>query len=185
MENYIPISFLNDFIFCPRSIYFHQLYADKSTKLYHTTDQTDGLMSHLSIDAQTYSTSKHILQGIYIYSATYMLCGKIDTYDGAKKLLVERKKRIKVIYDGYIFQLYAQYHAMTEMGYEITKMHLYSMDDNKSFPIELPEDNPDMQLKFEKTIAELRSFDLNAPFSPNVEKCRRCIYQHLCDKALC
>lgn len=41
MEPYIPISFLNDFIFCPRSIYFHQLYGRSSESLYHSTDQSD------------------------------------------------------------------------------------------------------------------------------------------------
>ena len=32
MDDYILISWLNDFIFCPISIYFHQLYGNKEKK---------------------------------------------------------------------------------------------------------------------------------------------------------
>ena len=48
MENYIPISFLNDFIFYPRSIYFHQLYGRSNESIYHTTSQSEGKLAHKS-----------------------------------------------------------------------------------------------------------------------------------------
>ena len=41
-ENYYPISYLNDFIFCPLSIYFHQLYGRTEECLYQCTDQING-----------------------------------------------------------------------------------------------------------------------------------------------
>lgn len=34
MENAIKISNLNDYIFCPISIYFHNLYGDMDTIMY-------------------------------------------------------------------------------------------------------------------------------------------------------
>ncbi|MBD3843295.1 MAG: type V CRISPR-associated protein Cas4 [Campylobacterales bacterium] len=108
MEPYIPISFLNDFIFCPRSIYFHQLYGRSDESLYHSTDQSEGKAAHATVDAKTYTTAKKVLQTIEIYSQTYGLGGKIDTFDTQTGILTERKKKIKVIYDGYIYQLYAQ-----------------------------------------------------------------------------
>lgn len=111
MEPYIPISFLNDFIFCPRSIYFHQLYGGSDESLYHSTDQSEGKEAHKTLDNKSYTTAKAVLQTLEVYSQKYGIGGKIDTYDQAKKLLVERKKKIKVIYDGYIYQLYAQYHC--------------------------------------------------------------------------
>ena len=86
MEAYISISFLNDFIFCPRSIYFHQMYGRASTRLYHTNDQVKGLTAHSSIDNQKYSTAKTVLQGLEIFSEQYGLCGKIDTYDSKTKM---------------------------------------------------------------------------------------------------
>lgn len=185
MESYLPISFLNDFIFCPRSIYFHQLYGRVSTRLYHTTDQTLGKNAHKNVDNKRYTTAKHVFQTIEIFSETYNLAGKIDTYDAKKQLLVERKKKIKVVYDGYIYQLYAQYHCLIEMGYEVSQLKLYSMDDNKSYPVNLPSEDPERQAAFEQLLHDIRRFDLNAPFTANPNKCRHCIYNNLCDASLC
>jgi CRISPR-associated protein Cas4 len=185
MEAYLPISFLNDFIFCPRSIYFHQLYGRMSTKVYHSSVQTRGLNAHKTVDNKTYSTSKNILQGIEVYSETYRLCGKIDIYDQQKKLLTERKKKIITIYDGYIYQLYAQYYCLTEMGYKVDKLRLYSMDDNKSHYIDLPSNNHVHQQGFEKLIGQISNFNLTASFRPNANKCKQCIYNNLCDISAC
>jgi len=184
MEAYLPIAYLNDFIFCPRSIYFHQLYGRMSQRLYHTTDQTRGKAAHKTIDNQQYSTSRHILQGLEIYSEKYKLGGKLDTYDQLRGLLTERKKKIKVIYDGYIFQLYAQYFCLTEMGYEVKELRLYSIDDNKSYPVVIPEKDLERFRAFEELLEQIRNFDLNAPFTANENKCKHCIYNNLCDFSL-
>ena len=181
MQNYIPISFLNDFIFCPRSIYFHNLYGRSSESLYHTTDQSEGKAAHKSVDTKTYTTSKKVLQTIEIYSHRFLLGGKIDTFDTATKTLTERKKKIVTIYDGYVFQLYAQYHCLVDMGYEVEKMRLYSIDDNKIYPIELPKDDKRTQQKFEELLEDMRSFDLTKSFTINPNKCNRCIYRYMCD----
>ena len=97
-------------------------------------------------------------------------------------ILRERKKRIAKIYDGYILQLYAQYHCLVEMGYKVNKLELYSMDTNKIFDILKPEEDAVMQEKFEKVIEEMNSYSLTAPFEPNKKKCEKCIYFSLCDK---
>ncbi|MBM3436240.1 MAG: type V CRISPR-associated protein Cas4, partial [Bacteroidetes bacterium] len=152
METYIPISFLNDFIFCPRSIYFHQLYGGFGKELYQQKPQIAGRAAHTSIDEKAYSTRKNILQGVEIYSERYKICGKVDLFDIDSGKLSERKREIKVIYDGYIFQLYAQYHALCEMGYKVTSIALYDMSHNKTYPIPLPHDDPEMQQKFENLI---------------------------------
>jgi len=181
VESYIPISFLNDFIFCPRSIYFHQLYGRMETRLYQSRDQIDGKAAHKTVDTKTYTTSKKVLQTIEIYSKRYGLAGKIDTYDTQKKRLTERKKKIVRIYDGYIFQLYAQYYCLKEMGYDVDDLRLYSMDDNRVYPVKSPENDPYMQRKFENLIGKIHRFSLNDPFYPNPNKCNRCIYHNLCD----
>ncbi|TKI70029.1 type V CRISPR-associated protein Cas4 [Sulfurimonas crateris] len=183
MEPYIPISFLNDFIFCPRSIYFHQLYGRSSESLYHSTDQSEGKAAHTAVDTKTYTTAKKVLQTIEIYSKTYGLGGKIDTFDTQTGVLTERKKKIKVIYEGYIYQLYAQYHCLVESGYKVNAMRLYSMDDNKIYPIVLPSEDKVRQSAFEALLRQIRTFDLSAPFAVNPNKCFRCIYRYLCDVA--
>lgn len=107
MEETIIISYLNDFIFCPISIYFHKLYGNLDRNLYQTEYQINGTNAHKAVDNKTYSTSKNILQGIDIYSQKYGIEGKIDIFNINKGELVERKNKIKQIYDGYVFQIYA------------------------------------------------------------------------------
>ena len=182
MESYIPISFLNDFIFCPRSIYFHQLYGNREQITYQEKFQIEGKQSHKSIEDKKYSTRKTVLQGISVYCERYKLHGKIDVFDEAEGLLTERKKLIKTVYGGYIFQLYAQYHCLMEMGYKVRKLRLYSMDTNKSYPVPLPRDNKPMQEAFERLIKEINLYDLSSSFQGNPQKCAQCIYANLCDE---
>ena len=113
MEDLIIISNLNDFIFCPASIYFHKLYGSQDNLLYQSSAQINGTKAHETIDEKTYSTRKSAMMSLDVYSEKYGLCGKIDLYESDKKRLIERKKHVRQIYDGYIFQLYAQYYAMT------------------------------------------------------------------------
>jgi len=179
MEPYIQISKINDFIFCPKSIYFHGIYESFSEKTYHQSPQVNGKIKHESVDYQKYSTAKKYLQGLEVYSEKYNLAGKIDIYDGEAKTLTERKNKITKIYDGYRYQLYAQYFCMVEMGYEVEKLFFYSMTDNKKYEIALPE-GEELE-KFEKTLDDIRNFDmLNNNFSPNLAKCEKCIYYELC-----
>lgn len=152
--------------------------------LYQTTDQIDGTNAHKAVDQGTYSTSSDILCGIDVYSEKYGLVGKIDIYDRKRKILRERKRQIKNLYDGYIFQIYAQYFSMIEMGYEVGRLELYSMVDNKTYDILLPEKNADMRIKFERLIADIHGFSLEKFEQTNKAKCVRCIYEPACDRSI-
>lgn len=180
MEQLIRISNLNDFIFCPASIYYHGMYEDLDCSVYQEIDQLQGTYVHESIDKSKYSTRKDIMQGIEVYTDRYKIIGKIDIYDKSKKLLIERKNKITTIYDGYVFQLYAQYFGMTEQGMDVQHLKLYSYSDNKSYPIQLPEDNRGMFDKFNTLVNNIAHFDLNKFRQTNQEKCKRCIYAPLC-----
>lgn len=184
MDDAIIISNLNDFIFCPVSIYFHNLYGDRSTMTYQGKSQMNGSNAHDAVDNGTYSTRKNIITALEVYCEKYNLVGKIDIYDGDKKVLIERKRQIKQIYDGYVFQLYAQYFAMVEMGYEVRKIKFYSMADNKTYHIRLPYDDLDMLGKFEDTIEKIKSFNIKNFQQQNIEKCKNCIYEPACDRGL-
>lgn len=186
METYIPISYLNDFIFCPRSIYFHQLYGNYREELYHEKPQTAGRAVHTAIDEKSYSTKKNILIGTEIYSEKYNLHGKIDIFDIEKGMIWERKREIKQIYDGYIFQVYAHYFGLTEMGYTVSKIIIHDIIHNKNYSIPLPEEDKQMLDKFEKLINDINAYSLEkSEFKPNINKCMKCIYSNLCDKSLC
>ncbi len=183
-ENPISISNLNDFIFCPISIYFHQLYGATDDIQMQSTCQINGSAAHESIDNQRYSTSNNVLQGAPVISEEYGLIGRIDLFYADKGILVERKRQIKKIFDGYIFQLYAQYFGLTEMGYYVTKLQLYSSVDNKKYDVPLPEDNEKMLSKFKKVINDMHNFDIETFYQENREKCCNCIYEPACDKSL-
>ena len=97
-ENPIVISNLNDFIFCPVSIYFHSLEEETNEIVLQDSFQLNGTAAHIKSDSAAYSTKKSMLQGISIYCEKYNLCGKIDTFDVDNGILTEIKMSIKDIF---------------------------------------------------------------------------------------
>ena len=185
MHDYIQISKLNDFVFCPYSLYLHSIYNafDKST--YQDTPQKRGTLAHSSIDTNTYSSSKRYLQGIPISSQKLKLIGKIDLLDTQTKTLIERKYLLKKIYDGYRYQLYAQYFCLREMGHEVDNLCIHSLKDNKRHNINIP-DSIETD-KFYELIESIQKFSvLHSEFTQTApEKCKNCIYAPLCSKSVC
>lgn len=180
MEAYLCITQLNDFSFCPRSIYFHNIYQDNvGEQAYHGICQKKGLAAHESIDNNRYSTRKNIIQGLTVFSEKYNLLGRIDVLDIGSGELTERKYSIKRVYDGFRYQLYAQYFSLIEMGYEVERMKLYSQKDNCSHPVAIP--GADETAEFESLLEDIMSFSLESPFEQNPAKCPACIYNQLCD----
>jgi CRISPR-associated protein Cas4 len=105
--------------------------------------------------------------------------GKIDIYDRDKHALIERKTRIKKIYDGYKYQLYAQYFGLTEMGYQVDRLGFHSMEDNKNYDLDLPHGQE--LKKFEDLLTKIRNYDiLRDNYLAKPEKCQNCIYKNLC-----
>ena len=178
MDSYIQISKINDFIFCPYSLYLHSIYDNFNSKTYHQSPQVKGKIAHESIDIGKYSTSKKYLIGIDVYSSEYNLAGKIDVYDNEKYALIERKNLIKNIYDGYKYQLYAQCFCMQEMGFHVNKLYLHSLQDNKRYEINMP--NKEEKDYFKALIEEIKSFNFNKEIVKNESKCMQCIYKPLC-----
>jgi len=178
VEEYIQISKLNDFIFCPYSVYLHSVYEKFSQKTYHSTFQTVGKICHENIEEGRYTTSKWVLQGMEIYSEKYGIIGKADIFDIRNGKLIERKYKIKKIFDGYKYQLYAQMFCLKEMGYGIKGLYLHSLSDNKRYEIPLP-DKKEID-KFESLIEKIKNYRVGANFIKNPKKCSQCIYKPLC-----
>ncbi len=178
-HDYIQISKINDFIFCPYSLYFHSVYENFDSLHYKAKPQIAGSITHQNIDKQKFSSRKNILQGIDVFSEKYGIIGKIDIYDKDKKELIERKKKIKKIYDGYIFQLFAQKLCLESMGCMVKKMFLYSFDDNKKYEVKISNQK---KKSFFDTIKNIKNFNFSCDKTQNKEKCKNCIYQELCRK---
>ena len=184
MEDPVAITLLNDFIFCPVSIYFHSLDHETDRMVYQSPLQLNGSAAHEKSDTGRYSDRKDMFQGTPVYCEKYNLAGKIDTFDAKNGILTERKRTIKRIYEGYVFQLYGQYFSLKEMGYEVNEIRLYSVTDNKIYKILKPEEDEEMLQKFEKIIDMINSFDMASFSQDNYEKCQRCIYEPLCSYSL-
>ena len=182
MENYILISWINDFVFCPASIYYHNLYEGTDKIVYTDLPQQRGTEVHATVDTRRYSGSKHLLQAIDVCSNEYQIYGKIDVYNSKTKTLTERKKKIRKIYDGYIFQVYAQCLCLREMGYPVARIELYSYDNNKNYPVELPENNPLMFNKFKTILKQMHEFSMGNFRQENLSKCEGCIYNKICER---
>lgn len=58
MQGEILITQLNDFIFCPASIYFHNLYGNTDRMLFQSNKQINGTAAHEKVDNHTYSSKK-------------------------------------------------------------------------------------------------------------------------------
>ena len=58
------------------------------------------------------------------------------------------------------FKYMPQYYGLIEMGYEIRKLSLYSVSDNKKYNVKLPKEDLEMNIKFEKLIKDIHEFDI-------------------------
>lgn len=153
---------------------------DTDEELFHATPQVRGKLEHESVDKKTASTRKNDLMNLPVFSEKYGLVGKIDIYKGDQQHLIEKKYQLKNIYQGQIYQLWAQMFCLEEMGYSVKRLSLYETSTNKSIPIELPNEN-DVR-KFAEFIEKYHHYSPDEPIDVNVNKCRHCIYCSLCDK---
>ena len=61
MKELIPISKLNDFDFCPYSIYLQNVYMDTDEDLYRAQPQTRGNNAHENVDKKGLLLQQHCL----------------------------------------------------------------------------------------------------------------------------
>lgn len=187
MESYIKLSTLNDFIYCPKSIFYHSLYENYDKNIYQESAQKQWLALHKSIDSQKYSSSKHILQWLSVYSQYYQIAGKIDTFNVKTGELIERKTEIYLdenwnekIYLWQKYQLWWQMFCLQEMWYEVQSIYIYSKKTNKKYRIYKP--SWKQIIEFENILNKYKKFDLFQKYwKQNPKKCHKCIYRELCD----
>lgn len=181
MTDYIPLATLNDFIFCPYSIYLHNVYMEADEDVYKASPQTKGTIAHQSVDEKKGSTRRDDIMSLPVYSDVLGVSGKIDIYKRDKHLLVERKYNLKRIFRGQMYQLWGQYLCMKEMGYEVDKLAFYEISTNKMTDVPLP--NEEERQELASFVNQFKRFDpASTPFTINPNKCAHCIYCNLCDK---
>lgn len=177
MDSAIAISAINDFTYCPKSLYLHSVYSSFDTSIYHDTPQTIGSITHENIENQRYTTAKHILQGLSVYSNRLGIKGKIDVYDSKNEYLIERKYRVKQVYTGFKYQLYAQMYCLEEAGFKVKKLFLHSLSDNKRY--EIPRPSRVERKEFEKIISKMKDFNAQSIENHSCSHCAGNIYSLL------
>lgn len=177
MESYIQISKLNDFLFCPKTLYLHSVYESFGQQTYHQTPQVAGKIKHENIEAGKYSTAKKYLQGLEVCSEEYGILGKIDIYDKENQILIERKNKVKNIYEGYLMQVWAQTVCLEEMGYPVKKIFIHSLSDNKRYPVDVP--GPKEKLKLKSLIEQIYNFNIKDYTNHKCPRCSMSIYGNL------
>ena len=148
--------------------------------LYHAVPQTRGNVAHEKVDKKTSSSKKNDILALPVFSNELGVVGKIDVYREEEKMLIERKYQIKQVFRGQIYQLWAQYFCMLEMGYEVEKLAFYEISSNRVIPIDLPGDEGRVELG--NFIDKFNNYDPTKPLVVNLNKCMHCIYCNLCDK---
>lgn len=181
MNEYIGLATLNDFLFCPYSIYLHSVYMGADDEVYKAQPQQRGTAAHAAVDAKRGSTRRADLMAMPVYSDSLGVAGTIDVYKADAHLLIERKNNLKTIYRGQIYQLWAQYFCLTEMGYTVERLAFYEVSTRRIFPVDLPGEAGRQELE-----ALIRRFKTYHPdidrITVNPNKCAHCIYSNLCDK---
>lgn len=76
MENPIIISNLNDFIFCPASIYFHNIYGQHDRRLYQSEKQLNGTKVHKTVDEA--KNNKNVLHAMDVSSEKVIESGTVQ-----------------------------------------------------------------------------------------------------------
>ncbi len=180
MNDLIAISTLNDFIFCPYSIYLHNVYMDADEDMYHAKPQTRGRNAHERVDNKQTSTKYDVIESLPVLSHDLGVYGKIDVYNQSNKCLIERKYALKNIYRGQYYQLWAQYYCMIEMGYFVNSIAFCEISTHKTIHVPIPTEKQKSELAM--FIESYRSYDPKAPIMINENKCAHCIYCNLCDK---
>lgn len=180
MDDFVSISNLNDFLFCPFSIYLHRIYQSSDSEQYHQPQQTQGKIAHRTIDNANYSTSNKVITSMPVYSQEYQLIGVIDQLFLEWARLVETKQRIEFVYRGQQLQLHAQYLCLKEMGYKVSELQLYSKSTNKKFSVDLPDFLDEIEIT--NIVSQIKNFNPETFDDTAVlaNKCNKCIYSELC-----
>lgn len=178
-DNFINITALNDFLFCPYSIYLHNAFMDMDGDVFVAAPQVKGKAAHKEIDSRTFSMSENDVQSLKVYSNELGLMGVIDLYRKDEKHLVELKTRVgDSLFLGQKAQLWAQYYCLSEMGYKVERISVYEKSTGIFHDVKIP-DNDDKQVLTD-LIRKFREFDFSQKIEINTKKCTHCIYCNLC-----
>ncbi len=181
VENYLPISRLNQYIYCPRR--FWLVYVEQSMLI--DAQMLEGILQHSNVHAQS-NTTKHAT-AVPVCSERLGLIGVLDalehTADGL--VVVEHKRGSTRQWDNDQLQVAAQAVAYEDMtGQPVAFGSIFSWQSRRRyrFPI-----TPELRNMVEQVAAAMRQIiaagKRPAPIS-QAPKCKGCSVREVCQPAL-
>ena len=180
MYGLLPISNLNDFLFCPYSIYLHSVYKGTEEEVCKAAMQKEGSYAHRKKEDDD-AHKKGVVTSLPVISEKLGIYGVTDAFDIENGILTEYKNRLTAVYPGQRIQIQAQCLCLKEMGYRVSEIRLTEISTGKILPVDLPD--IDTVKEIECLIRRIKQYNPDNDIEVNPNKCRKCIYCSLCEKS--
>ena len=180
MDEYIYISALNQYAYCPRRCYYlfvEHTFLDNE----HTVE---GSLQHSRADSEETSTRDGALQlrSVYLYSHTYGLTGRADVVEEKGGLLypVEHKKGRRGKWANDELQLCAQALCLEEMqGREVPKGYLFYAATGRRKEVRFTDALRQQTIDTINAVRQLIASSRRPP-NPYTPRCKGCSLHDIC-----
>lgn len=164
-EFLVHVSDLNQFLYCPRRLYYLMYY------------QTQGMNEYLADGRENHSRQSRRggwIRELYLHSDRLCLHGKVDLVDKTEGIVPVERKHGDRFYENDQIQLAAYAMLLEEsLGERVEQgiIYLYGTGQRYTIPI-----TDDLREGVMNTISSIRSMDPDSlpDFAENRNKCRRC-----------
>lgn len=180
MEDFVFLSALNQYDYCPRRCYYifvENIFVDNE----HTVE---GTLLHQRTDSGESSTRDGTIQtrSVYLYARQLGVCGKADVIEERNGELypVEHKKGKRGQWINDALQLCAQALCLEEMtGREVSKGYIYYATTGRRQEVEF---TPELRQQTLTTIAAVRQLidSGTRPPNPYTPRCKGCSLYDIC-----
>ena len=180
MDDYIYISALNQYAYCPRRCYY--LFVENT--FLDNEHTVEGTLRHTRAHSEETSTRDGILQlrSVHLYSHIYGLTGKADVVEEKDGLLypVEHKKGRRGKWTNDELQLCAQALCLEEMqGQEIPKGYLFYISTGRRKEVQFTDDLRQQTIDAISAVRQLIESGRRPP-NPYIPRCKGCSLHDIC-----
>ena len=180
MDDYIFISALNQYEYCPRRCYY--MFVENT--FLNNEHTVEGTLQHARAHSDETSTraGTRQLRGVHLYSRIYGITGKADVIEEKEGLLypVEHKKGRRGKWTNDELQLCAQALCLEEMqGQEITQGYLFYVSTGRRKEVQF---TAELRQQTIDTISAVRQLIESGqrPPNPYTPRCKGCSLHDIC-----
>lgn len=164
-EDLVNISDLNQYLYCPRRLYYLMFYQTQGMNRY----LMDGRLQHMRSGRRG-----GWIREQYLRSDRLHLHGRVDLIERGESVIPVERKRGDRFFENDEVQLTAYALLLEEsIGTPIETGIIYLFQTNRRQEVDI---TPQLREKVQETVAAIRSMDgsILPPFSDNPRKCQKC-----------